>query len=720
MRGLKAGGYRSMAFSIDEQRKRKLVWAVFAAAAVASLLLVGFEGRNQTLIGDQWGYAKRLATLPLLHVVFEPPPGKYLLALPMFAYKAAFTTIGVAHWLPYRLASIALTILVAGLFFILAARRVGYLVALPAAVVIMFLGSASEVTATALRMPEQVALAAGLGMFLAFERHDLRGDIFACLLLLVSITSHPMGTAFLAAAAVLVLARPAPQRWQRAWVFVVPGALFAAWYLTLRSPAPGLSLGHELRDVPRFEAQSLSAMLAGVTGIFRPPAGGALNYLTPLSYLLGAGAFVAISLKALTRPRAEFWALLAAVLVLFAAPAFAPGQLRTPEAQRYILPGAVVLLLLLSETARGLGIKNRRARLTVATVVMVVFGFSIYSNAGVLRQQATAWSSVGVQDRAELTALDLARGTVSPTFRPEDPAGRPPIASTNLPIGAYDYFDIEREFGSPAYQPSQLDKLPAPTRRVVDVVLARALRLQLEPAGSLPQPRGDQPRVIATTAAKRNVGRGCLTLVPTHRAASSQIELPTGGAALAASGGQPVQLALARFGDQYDFPLNPLQPGKPAILTIPSDAARAPWRLLVANAQEPVRVCGLAGTGVDSSGTTAPGTRTSSATAVCADISNLRSAANDLKQLDAGTASATDVNRTILRLAASAQALASSASQASGQAQADLKAAANKFISQLKSAANQPVSQGLVTVGNALSQFQSSLSQTEAQYKCNQ
>ncbi len=579
--------------TIDETRTKQLAWAVFAAAAIASILLVGYEGRGQTLIGDQWGYANRLATLPLLHVVFEPPPGKYLLALPMFAYKAAFTTIGVAHWLPYRLASIALTILVAGLFFILAARRVGYLVALPAAVVIMFLGSASEVTATALRMPEQVALAAGLGMFLAFERHDLRGDIFACLLLLVSITSHPMGTAFLAAAAVLVLARPAPQRWQRAWVFVVPGALFAAWYLTLRSPMPGASLGHEVRDIPRFEAQSLSAMLAGVTGIFRSPSSGTLDFLTPLSYFLGAGAFVAISLKALTRPRAEFWALLAAVLVLFAAPAFAPGTLRIPQSSRYILPGAVMLLLLLSETARGLRLKNGRVRLAVATVIVVIFAFSIYSNATVLKQHAGTWASRGVQDRAELTALDLARGTVSPAFRPEDPAGRPPIPLTHVPIAAANFFAIEREFGSPAYQPSELDGLPAATRRVVDVVLARALGLQLEPAGSLPSPRGDQPRVIATTAAERNVRRGCLTLVPTRGTASSQIELPAGGVGLAASRGAPVHLALARFGDQYSVPLNPLQPGKPAILAIPPDAARAPWRLLVANAQEPVRVCGL-------------------------------------------------------------------------------------------------------------------------------
>ena len=148
-----------------------------------------------------------------------------------------------------------------------------------------------------------------------------------------------------------------------------------------------------------------------------------------------------------------------------------------------------------------------------------------------------------------------------------------------------------------------------------------------------------------------------------------------------------------------------------------------PHRFLVAIATAGSIASLLAGCGgggsSSSTGTTAGGTTTSGGDSVCAQISNVQSAAADLKQLDASTASVTDLNQTIFRLAGSAQALVSSASQATGQAQADLKAATNKFISQLKSAANQSVSQGLVTVGNALSQFQRSLSQTKAQFKCN-
>jgi hypothetical protein len=127
----------------------------------------------------------------------------------------------------------------------------------------------------------------------------------------------------------------------------------------------------------------------------------------------------------------------------------------------------------------------------------------------------------------------------------------------------------------------------------------------------------------------------------------------------------------------------------------------------------------LAGCGGGGSSTAGSSTA-ASATHVCDDISTIQSASNDLKQLDASTASAADVKKAIYTLAVSATALASDASKASAQAQSDLKGPTNKFVSELKSAAEQPVSQQLVTVGTALSQFKSSISQTTGQFKCNQ
>lgn len=149
-----------------------------------------------------------------------------------------------------------------------------------------------------------------------------------------------------------------------------------------------------------------------------------------------------------------------------------------------------------------------------------------------------------------------------------------------------------------------------------------------------------------------------------------------------------------------------------------------PHRSLIATAMAGLIASLLAGCGgggsSSSSSTTAAGTPSGSATTVCADITSLQSAANDLKQLDVSTASVIDLKQAILNIAVSAQPLDSSASQATGQAQKDLKAATNKFESQLSSAVDQPVSQRVVTVGKALSQFENGLSQTKAQFNCNQ
>ena len=55
-----------------------------------------------------------------------------------------------------------------------------------------------------------------------------------------------------------------------------------------------------------------------------------------------------------------------------------------------------------------------------------------------------------------------------------------------------------------------------------------------------------------------------------------------------------------------------------------------------------------------SSSTTAAGTPSGIATTVCADITSLQSAANDLKQLDVSTASVNDLKQAILNIAVSA------------------------------------------------------------------
>ncbi len=177
-------------------------------AMVVSAVVLGYESRGQTLQGDEWDYAIRLSHQSLGHALFHPPPDKYLMPVPLLLYKGLFETFGISSYAPYRVVGIALVILCAGLFFVLARRRVGALLAVPPTILLLFFGSASEVVVTSLRIPSQIAIAAGLGMLVALDRRTLRGDVVACLLLGVSLLSHPEAAAFAAAAAVLVCSGP--------------------------------------------------------------------------------------------------------------------------------------------------------------------------------------------------------------------------------------------------------------------------------------------------------------------------------------------------------------------------------------------------------------------------------------------------------------------------------------------------------------------------------
>ena len=123
----------------------------------------------------------------------------------------------------------------------------------------------------------------------------------------------------------------------------------------------------------------------------------------------------AVGLRVITtRPSGSFWAILAALLVLFAAPAFAPGGVpRAPYEARYIFPGVLMLLLLLSEVGRGVRLRGGYAYAAGAAGA-IVFAFAMYSNTSELESRARYWANRASQTKAELSVLDLARGTVWP------------------------------------------------------------------------------------------------------------------------------------------------------------------------------------------------------------------------------------------------------------------------------------------------------------------
>ena len=122
-----------------EDRDRAIALAILAVAmAVAAGALIHW-GRGQVMSGDDLFYAQRLSENSLWHTILHS--NVYLIALPMAVYKAMFELFGIGSYVPYRLAAIILALLCAALFYSIAQRRIGSLLALAPTILLLFLGS---------------------------------------------------------------------------------------------------------------------------------------------------------------------------------------------------------------------------------------------------------------------------------------------------------------------------------------------------------------------------------------------------------------------------------------------------------------------------------------------------------------------------------------------------------------------------------------------------
>jgi hypothetical protein len=480
----------------------RIAWTVLAIAMAASVALIAVEARNTAMQSDEWSYVYRLASQPLLPAIFNPPSGNYLVALPMLIYAGLLHTFGMASYLPYRIVGLALLLAADLLFFDLARRRIGPLAALPPAILLLFLGSGSELVVVPTRMPSQVALTAGLGMLIALERRDVRGDVTACVLLFVALLSHPLGIAFAAAALTSVALRPADERWRRWWIVVPPIALFALWWLTLHGSVSGGN-SPSVGDVVSFSARSFIAVCAAAGGFFRAPwtEGGttSTDYINAFSIalaLLVLGAIVTRLAKLRTVPSST-WAALVAFAVAVVAPALAPGGslegLRRPDAPRYLYPDTLLLFLLGAELASGLRLRGV-VRSAATTGVGVIFAVSMFSNVRLLFDSANDYEQRASFLKSELAGAERARIAAGPKMDVVPNDLDKDVAATALsfylsspgplpPPALAGYYTVSDRFGTPAYTADELEHVSEPLRRQARLEFANALQLDRQSGG---------------------------------------------------------------------------------------------------------------------------------------------------------------------------------------------------------------------------------------------
>jgi VanZ family protein len=541
----------------------KLCWGILGVAMAIAAGLILYLNRGTTFFVDEIGFLYSSPQLDASYVL-EPDNG-HLVATTRLAFKAILETFG-ADYLPFRLLAVSTVLLSAGLFYALARRRIGALPALAPALVLLFLGSDAQHVVIPVGLTVMLSTAAGLGALLAIERGDRRGDIAACGLLVLSLATFSVGLAFAVGIAISVLIRL--DRRQRAWIFLIPLALYAAWWVWAQEAAQTSGNQAQLSDVlliPSYVVESVAAVtgaLAGLSYDFAPgsPRVLELGWGHVLAVLAVVGLFLRIR-RGNVPP--SLWASLGIVLTYWVLGALVVSSLRPPGLTRYIYVGAVGVLLVATDAARPIRFSKGGLVLLFA-----VCGISVATNLALLRDGAASFrDEYSVRARATFAMFELARGRLDPE---PTTAAVPEVLDDRARAEAH-LATVDR-YGSLAVPLSELERQPESVRQSADQLLARILGLKLRPSPA--RPVGECQRA-------HNAEPGGPVL----------LELPAGGAAITAPELASATLTLGRFGSP-SVEVRSVSRGETAKLSIPTDSSPKPWVAVVRGADS-VEMCAL-------------------------------------------------------------------------------------------------------------------------------
>lgn len=529
-------------------------------------------GRGLTFTGDELFYYASLvahgAVATPSHGLeyFLAPHNGHMVVVGRLIYRGLFAIAGTDYFV-FRAAEVAGYLVCVGLFFTLAWRRVHPFVALAFSVSLLFLGYAQETMLWPFDLHTVYSLAFGLGSLLALERDDRRGDIAACALLVLSVATIEVGLAFAVGVAVSVLLRS--DRRRRSWIFLVPLAIYAIWWIWARHFHQETITLTNVRLIPIDLTDSLAAVAGSIFGL--NPTGVGINQgvttVTAAGMVIAGFAVAGLALRIRQgNVPSSLWISLAVVLTFWITVAMGG---RPPDSSRYIFVGAVLVFLIAADAIRGI-------RLSPLAIVgfFVVVAIAIPANIaklddgrGVRRVEA---SVIGT----EYGMLDLVRDRVQPGYVP---AADPRVAAVGgnlfVALSASDYYRAEEDFGSIGFPPNRVRKGDLMYRQVADETLVGALRIRLIPASPPARP-SNCPSVSDATPG--DVG---------------YFPISGDGMLLGSRSDHPLSVGLSRFVDGGPgVEIGMLPPGRWAKVETPPDSAPEPWRALVGG---PVYVCPL-------------------------------------------------------------------------------------------------------------------------------
>lgn len=538
---------------------------------VLSAIAALYFSRGTTFSGDEMVW---VVTSPdfSIETAFSAHAG-HLQVVSRVLYWPLLEIFGL-EYLPYRLLTVLSIWLMVGLLFIYMRRRVPDPVALIPCIVLLFFGSDHLHILQGNGFTICFSLAMGLLALLMLERNTDRGDICAAIALTVAVATYAVGLPFIAGAFALILAG---QQWRRLWVPALPLVLYIAWLIWVKVVDAGSTGGgaeaSNLTTIPEWAFQAAGASLLALTGLsFDTSPGNTVDLIGWPASLLAIALVGVVALSVVQR-RATKW-LLAALAIgvsLWGIQALVGSSGgRGPDESRYLYPGAVACLLILTEAARGLK-WNRASLIALAAIGAIGLttnfillekngdyyrdqAFIFKGNVGAVTLAAEAQILTGELSEAQPDMMDLSELVTQ--------RGGAALAMANVPYG---------EYGLTA---EEMTGLPPQTRLNIDQGLFAAQNVQVTPT-------------------RKQIARNCETVAAID--GTLDIKIGSTGAYVSSRSGIS-DLLTSRFGDQPSIPLGPLPAGKTRrISLLPDTQTQIPWR--VGGSGEDLTVCptGLAG-----------------------------------------------------------------------------------------------------------------------------
>ena len=553
--------------------------AVLAAAMAISAAYLLWLTRGTTFAFDEWLY---FAAYPDFDDLLNPDHGNLVL-LPVLYYKAGLALFETSY-LPYRLLSVALTLLCAGLVYRIAQSSIGPWAALVPAIVLLFLGAAWDVLVGPVGLVVAAGLACMLGALLALEARSRAGDLAALVLVAAGLASFSNAAALCAGLLVLILLQGGDRR--RLLVVLGPLALWFAWCLwSLGAETTGagqVSAGWDgLGGAPFSLAESLATGAQSLAGAYAPGQDSALDvrWGWPIAVLLALLA--ALRLARGPRLSNRGWALAAMLAAYWLSFALLD---KNPTAARYQFTSGALLLLLAAEMLAGVRLKRGMALGLVGALV---------ANVAQLHHGGEEFRDNARLARAKLAGLELIRGDVDPeaAIQPLSyPEGPGTISIYDIRAGQY--FEAVESHGSLALPLGKLVEAPADERHAADKVMYNGLRLvATRPVEGLPRTAAT-PRHEGSGGAKVERRGNCWRFAALPgQTGSLGLVVPPGGLTVRA-GADHVSVQLRRFGDDLHPSPTVVEAGRTAAMDIPPDRSRVPWRAFAVTAGSP-RSAGL-------------------------------------------------------------------------------------------------------------------------------